>query len=265
MRLDVIPIEWDGLMNVDAFVDLRGLRRVTELLEQRRQDPSANTAEVSIISDSLKTKATVAFMTTVPSGMPMSVPLNTKERNGLTWSFLPTLGKTYSFTKYIGVATAVDKDLCDPMGCAGGNSTQVVNSMARTAAASAVHGRGVSYKAILIAHENTWHRIWQTDILVDDLHPTLQATIHASEYNLLSNVRPGARSSHARALAGCGLRRTELLSLELDQIEQREGRWVIRKRVVWAVAMRECHNYEGVIWVGTERFHGSRSLILLMG
>jgi integrase len=28
-------------------------------------------------------------------------------------------------------------------------------------------------------------------------------------------------------LVGCGLRRAELLSLEVDQIEQREGRWVI--------------------------------------
>jgi site-specific recombinase XerD len=28
-------------------------------------------------------------------------------------------------------------------------------------------------------------------------------------------------------LIGCGLRRAELLSLEIDQIQQREGRWVI--------------------------------------
>jgi integrase len=42
-----------------------------------------------------------------------------------------------------------------------------------------------------------------------------------------ANARREARSCHSGLLVGCGLRRAEILSLEVDQIQQREGRWVI--------------------------------------
>ncbi len=196
VRLDITPIIWNGTMSVDAFIDLRGIRRGSELSAQRRQDASTNSAEASMTSDSLNTRATIAFNVVVPPGLPTSNPLNTNFQSGLTWSFTPTRGQTYSFIKYVGIATAADKDL---RGLAPSNSTQDIDSLARAQAAAAASGSYGTYDEILSAHESVWHGIWQSDTLVDDQHSNLQAIIHASEYMLFSNIRAGTPDSIAPA------------------------------------------------------------------
>ncbi|AIO67566.1 glycoside hydrolase family 65 protein [Burkholderia oklahomensis] len=198
VRLDITPLKWSGPMNVDAFVDLRGIRQATEMSSQRWQDPANNGAEASIVSNDTNIKATVAFRVVPPAGLASSTALNNSNQSGLSWSFSPTLNQTYTFVKYVGIASGVDYDLLNPP-VAPDNTTQQINLLARNPAIAAQSGTYGSYDQILKAHEVTWQSIWQSDVIVDAQHSNLQAIIHSSEYMLYSNLREGAQHSIAPA------------------------------------------------------------------
>ncbi|WP_179235148.1 MULTISPECIES: glycoside hydrolase family 65 protein [unclassified Burkholderia] len=198
VRLDITPVKWSGPMHVDSYVDLRSIRRGTEMTRQRWQDITNNGAEASVIADSTNTKATVAFRVLPPSGLPGSTALSNNNQSGLSWSFTPTLNKTYTFVKYVGIASGADYDLPDPS-VALDNTSQQINQLARNVSISAQTGTYGSYNTILQAHEAAWQSIWQSDVIVDDQHSNLQGAIHAAEYMLYSNLREGARNSIAPA------------------------------------------------------------------
>lgn len=202
VRLDVTPLQWSGALRVDAFLDMRGIQRASELQNERREDLSANTAEASIASNGLNTKATVAFGVIAPPGLKASA-IDNNVRYGLSWSLHPVPNKTYTFIKYVGVATAVDAGAADSTTKQNVNS-QAVNQRARDAVAQAMRmsvssGAIAAYDNLLESHEAAWRSIWQSDVIVDSRHEHLQAILHASEYMLYSNVRRGAHSSIAPA------------------------------------------------------------------
>ncbi|WP_082709907.1 hypothetical protein [Burkholderia sp. TSV86] len=196
VRLDITPIKWTGSMNVDAFIDLRSIRRAKEMTSQRWQDIKNNGAEASIIADSTNTKATVAFRVIPPAGLPGSTALNNNNQSGVSWSFTPTLNQTYTFVKYVGIASGTDYDLPNPSVTLD-NTSQQINQLARNVAVAAQTGTYGSYNAMLQAHEAAWQSVWQSDVIVDNQHVNLQKTIHAAEYMLYSNLREGMRNSIA--------------------------------------------------------------------
>lgn len=84
-----------------------------------------------------------------------------------------TAGDTLTFTKVVAVVTS--RDAAVPL------------ARAKTAARAAA-ARG--YAALLAAHQAAWHRLWETDIVVDG-DPDLQRVVHAMQFYLLASVRAG--------------------------------------------------------------------------
>ncbi len=196
VRMDVTALDWHGSMNVDAFLDLRGVRRATVLPNPVSSSTATNSAEVAIASDILHTKAVEAFVVSAPAGRPPAAQLDADDQRGLSWSFTPVIGTTYTFIKYVGVAAASDKpQLATDVG-------EVARQVAKAAADGSYEGGGDAagiYARLLDAHEQAWLDLWQSDVMVDADHPHLQSVIHASEYALYANVRQGARASIAPA------------------------------------------------------------------
>jgi trehalose/maltose hydrolase-like predicted phosphorylase len=196
VRMDVTALDWHGSMNVDAFLDLRGVRRATVLPNPVSSSTATNSAEVAIASDILHTKAVEAFVVSAPAGLPPAAQLDADDQRGLSWSFTPVIGTTYTFIKYVGVAAASDKpQLATDVG-------EVARQVAKAAADGSYEGGGDAagiYARLLDAHEQAWLDLWQSDVMVDADHPHLQSVIHASEYALYANVRQGARASIAPA------------------------------------------------------------------
>jgi trehalose/maltose hydrolase-like predicted phosphorylase len=87
-------------------------------------------------------------------------------------SFQAAAGKNYTFTKYIGAVSSLDK--ADPVATA-------------VEVARAARARG--YDTELKEHTNAWHKLWETDIVVDD--PELQTVIHSTMFYLVGSVREG--------------------------------------------------------------------------
>ncbi|RDI96812.1 glycoside hydrolase family 65 protein [Dyella solisilvae] len=196
VRMDVTPLDWRGPMNVDAFLDLRGVRRAAVQSNRSSSNVATNSAEVEIASDILHTKAVEAFTVSAPSGLRPATVLDDDDQRGLSWSFTPVVGTTYTFIKYVGVAAASDRP--GPAADVGETARQV----AKAAADGSYEGGrdpAAVYARLLDAHEQAWLDLWQSDVIVDADHPHLQSVIHASEYALYANVRQGARASIAPA------------------------------------------------------------------
>lgn len=196
VRMDVTALDWHGPMNVDAFLDLRGVRRANVLPERGPSKVAANSAEAATISDILHTRAVEAFTVAPPAGLPLATVLDDHDQRGLSWSFTPVVGTTYTFIKYVGVAAASDK----PRPAT--DIDEIARQVAKAAADGSYEGGSDSnsvYARLLDAHEQAWLDLWQGDVLVDADHPRLQSVIHASEYALYANVRQGSRASVAPA------------------------------------------------------------------
>jgi len=88
-----------------------------------------------------------------------------------------TAGDTITVTKIVAVVT----------------SLEAAQPLARAqAAARAARTKG--YDALLAEHTAAWHRLWQTDVVVDG-DPELQRVVHAMLFYLLASVREGTSES----------------------------------------------------------------------
>src|SRR3989442_1347090 len=92
-------------------------------------------------------------------------------------SFDAALGEPVTFTKLVGVATS--RDGSDPLPPA--------RAAIRRAAA-----RG--YRALFAEHVAAWHRLWETDVVIQG-DPELQRVIHAMLFYLLASVCEGTDES----------------------------------------------------------------------
>ena len=92
-------------------------------------------------------------------------------------------GRTYTFTKYV----AMSRD-----GWGGANAKQ------NLAQASAARDKG--FDALLAEHENAWHNLWQSDIVING-DPKAQRMVHSDLYYLLSN----AAADTAWPIGACGM------------------------------------------------------------
>jgi trehalose/maltose hydrolase-like predicted phosphorylase len=88
-------------------------------------------------------------------------------------TFDAAAGRSCTFTKFVGVVPSF----------AAANHTD-------RAAAIAEAARARGYDAVYAEHAGAWHRIWETDIVVEG-DPALQTALHANLFYLLESVREG--------------------------------------------------------------------------
>jgi trehalose/maltose hydrolase-like predicted phosphorylase len=135
---------------------------------------------VAIAADSLSILARVGGGTTrvaVAQQLTWSARLRNPRRRGTEVSFGASPGESVTFTKLVGVASS--RDGPDPLARA--------RAVVRAAAA-----RG--YRTLAADHAAAWHRLWQTDVVVQG-DPELQRVIHAMLFYLLASVREGSDES----------------------------------------------------------------------
>src|SRR5436853_5442923 len=103
--------------------------------------------------------------------------LRNVQRSATEISFDAAPGEPVTFTKLVGVATS--RDGSDP------------RAQARAANRRAA-ARG--YRMLLAEHVAAWHRLWETDVVIQG-DPELQRVIHAMLFYLLASVREGTDES----------------------------------------------------------------------
>ena len=83
-------------------------------------------------------------------------------------------GDTITLTKFVAIVTT--RETAQPLARA--------RSLVRAA-------RARGYDALLAEHQAAWHRLWQTDIVVEG-DPELQRVVHAMLFSLLASLREGS-------------------------------------------------------------------------
>jgi len=91
--------------------------------------------------------------------------------------------------------------------------------------------KGVSTRGTRTGH-------WLTRAQVEELLAIPDATTNRGRRDLVV----------LSLLVGCGLRRTELVQLTFEQIEQRDGRWVVANLVGKAIGCERCRCLRGPKW-----------------
>ncbi len=135
---------------------------------------------VATAADSLSILARAEGGTTrvaVAQQLTWSARLRNPRQRGTEVSFDVAPGESVTFTKLVGVASS--RDAPDPLARA--------RAVVRGAAA-----RG--YRTLAAEHTAAWHRLWQTDLVVQG-DPELQRVIHTMLFYLLASVREGTDES----------------------------------------------------------------------
>jgi trehalose/maltose hydrolase-like predicted phosphorylase len=104
-------------------------------------------------------------------------------RLGLRLSVPVRKGVTYRFVKYVAVARQNW----------GGDSKDTL-ALARDA-------RRAGFDPLLEAHREAWHRLWESDIVIDGADPKIQQAVRSDLYYLLSNTTVGT----SWPMAACAL------------------------------------------------------------
>jgi trehalose/maltose hydrolase-like predicted phosphorylase len=95
----------------------------------------------------------------------------------LNVKFIARKGETYTFTKFVAVASSLDS-----------------KSPAGDARAAAIEADHAGFDSILREHEAAWRKLWKTDIVIRG-DPQAQRAVHAAMFYLTSALRPDAASS----------------------------------------------------------------------
>ncbi|HMF68000.1 MAG TPA: glycosyl hydrolase family 65 protein, partial [Phyllobacterium sp.] len=113
----------------------------------------------------------------------------------LYWNFTPQKDKTYTFTKYVGIATSIDKERVEALGTAvpqtfADDETSVNDAADGTAKEAKLKG----FDALLAEHKDAWEALWnKSSITVEN--PRLQQIINSAQFELLSSTYEGSRAS----------------------------------------------------------------------
>jgi trehalose/maltose hydrolase-like predicted phosphorylase len=172
---------WSGTATVTDLIDGAGARRMSQTGGGARTgDP---TMDVTFRTDTTGTAGAVASMLKAGKGVrhPSTVPgggaRNLSVRQAVT--FPVHSGRSYEFTKYVGVDTA----LTSP------NPEKYAVSASREAAAE-------GWDRLLARQTAAWDRLWRSDIVIPG-HQDLQAWLRSGTYGLLSSTREGQDNSIA--------------------------------------------------------------------
>src|SRR5205823_6377236 len=171
-RIAALPA-WNEIDASDGDGWLNETRPDTSALEGYRQT-------LDLYDGTLSTSyewAHGAKRTAVAQQLTWSARLRNPRQRGTEVSFDVAPGESVTFTKLVGVASS--RDAPDPLARA--------RAVVRAAAA-----RG--YRTLAAEHTAAWHRLWQTDVVVQG-DPELQRVIHAMLFYLLASVREGTDES----------------------------------------------------------------------
>jgi trehalose/maltose hydrolase-like predicted phosphorylase len=174
VELRLVP-NWNGTLKLTGWFDGAGAARLTAGNAQvdisaHRTTLTAGTAGTRlglVMTSILRLQGDTAM---TGEAVATDKPLSGGERV----SVAVKAGHTYTFTKYVAVATS--KDSPDPSAVSAGEAQ---------AAASA----GV--EAVLAASRAEWDKVWQGDIVIDGA-PQLQNVVRSGIYNLYASIRNDA-------------------------------------------------------------------------
>ncbi len=188
VRVSMRP-HWSGEARVTDVLDGRGARRISQTGGGARTEKSARpgrqTMDVAFRTHGTKTDGAVA--STLRPGREVHTGDEQKARpaSKLTAkqsvSFRARKGRTYEFTKYVGVDTERTSEAPEKSALAASRQ-------------AAERGWGGIYRA----HAASWQRLWRSDVLVEG-RPELQKWLRSAQYGLLSSSRRGGDDSIAPA------------------------------------------------------------------
>jgi trehalose/maltose hydrolase-like predicted phosphorylase len=185
VRMSMTP-HWSGTARVTDVLDGRGAREVTQTGGGARGGgPDGKTMDVAFRTDG--TKVGAAMASTLRPGPEVrtkdeqtaAAPRKLTAKQGV--SFSAQRGRTYHFTKHVGVDTA-----------------RTSHAPADSAVAISRRAARRGWGPALATHAAAWERLWRSDIEVGG-HPELQKWLRSAQYGLLSSTRRGSSDSIAPA------------------------------------------------------------------
>jgi trehalose/maltose hydrolase-like predicted phosphorylase len=187
LRYDVTP---DRAHPHGAFVRLRivprfsGTVSVTDVLDGAAAEHTAPEAVgqagahqwVDLRTRGLGVRATVASFLTGAGGAPRAVPRKDRQTAAQRIRLTVRRGKTYTFTKAVGVALSTDT-----------RAERTATPHARALAAAAFEARR-GYDRARLASDAAWDRLWAGDIRVEG-DARLQRQVRSAQFALFASVR----------------------------------------------------------------------------
>ena len=178
---------WSGAARVTDVIDGRGARRVSQTGGGDHTGKAARhgerTMDVAFRTHGTKVEGAVASTLRPGAGVRVTDEHKAKPARQLTaeqgLSFRADRGRTYEFTKHVGVDTAH-------------TSQQPERSALSASREAAVRGWQRTYAA----HSAAWKRLWRSDIQAVG-RPELQKWLRSAQYGLLAATRRGGDDSIA--------------------------------------------------------------------
>ena len=181
VRVRMTP-HWRGRATVTGLVDGAGARR----MHPTGGGADGDTVRVGFETDGVGETGTVASTLRAEDGLSTAGVDRSQRIDGLTaeqsLSFTARRGRTYEFSKYVGVNTSV--------------STPEHRAAAVEASKRAAE-RG--WEDMFAEHAERWKRLWESNIRVPG-QPRMQKWLRGAKYAVLSSVREG--QDHSVAPAG---------------------------------------------------------------
>jgi trehalose/maltose hydrolase-like predicted phosphorylase len=177
VHMTMVP-HWSGPATVTDTIDGAGARRLVPTGGGAVKDPPTS-IDVNFATQTLGTAGTVA--STLDAGGVNATKRKISQMGPLSAtdavSFSAESGRSYDFTKYVGIDTAL--------------TSQAPEASALGASQNAAQRK---WSGVLDEHANAWSDLWQSDITVGN-QPDLQDWIRANLYDLWSSIRAGADDS----------------------------------------------------------------------
>ncbi|MFH8796841.1 discoidin domain-containing protein [Streptomyces sp. NPDC017941] len=184
VRMTMRP-HWNGDATVTDVIDGRGARRVAQTGGGDRHGRRGPAMDVAFRTDGTEVAGAVASTLRAGHGVSGARERGAGRAAKLTNRQSLTLpvrsGRSYEFTKYVGVDTGL---------------TSRAPRKDATRASQRAAARG--WNAVLRSHTAAWARLWRSDIEVPGRHE-LQTWVRSAQYGLLTGTREGARNSIAPA------------------------------------------------------------------
>ncbi|GAB3283990.1 glycoside hydrolase family 65 protein [Parasphingorhabdus pacifica] len=167
VRVRITP-RWEGQAEVTGALDGAGARR----MHPTESKVEGETVRVGFETDGVGAKGTVASTMKAPEGM-RGAPEQHVDGLGATqkFQFPVQRGKTYEFSKFVGVDTEV---------------TTPEHEKAAVRASRDATDRG--WDELFDTHAARWKELWESDIRVPG-RPDLQKSLRSSKYAILSSIR----------------------------------------------------------------------------
>ena len=176
--MTMVP-HWSGPARVTDTIEGAGARRLVQT-GGGAVDGAPESMDVNFATQTLGTAGTVAS-TLQANGV--SAPKRKVDQNARNLtasdviSFAAESGRSYDFTKFVGIDTAL--------------TSQTPEASALAASQNAAKR---NWSGVLSEHAQAWSKLWQSDITVGG-QPDLQDWIRANLYDLWSSIRTGADDS----------------------------------------------------------------------